>query len=88
MAGPYTAPPGRKGNGNTSRGLVEFVHVYPTVAELCGLNPPANIAGLLISTGACRTRDGASAARFVRIASGRQFTEASPPQWGAKPAEM
>jgi uncharacterized sulfatase len=39
------AAPGVKGNGRPSRALVEFVDVYPTVAELCGLTPPPNLEG-------------------------------------------
>ena len=39
------AAPGRKGNGKASRSLVEFVDVYPTLAELCGLQPPGNLEG-------------------------------------------
>ena len=36
---------GRKGNGKSSRSLVEFVDIYPTVAELGGLRPPPNLEG-------------------------------------------
>jgi uncharacterized sulfatase len=39
------AAPGRKGNGKRSDALVEFVDVYPTLAGLCGLKPPANLEG-------------------------------------------
>jgi uncharacterized sulfatase len=37
--------PGAKGNGHACRALVEFVDLYPTVADLCGLTPPAGLAG-------------------------------------------
>jgi arylsulfatase A-like enzyme len=37
--------PGAKGMGKTARGLVEFIDVYPTLADLCGLNPPAGLEG-------------------------------------------
>jgi iduronate 2-sulfatase len=39
------AAPGSKGNGTASRSLVEFVDVYPTLAELCGIAAPANLEG-------------------------------------------
>lgn len=39
------AAPGRKGNGKGSKALVEFVDIYPTLAELSGLRPPANLEG-------------------------------------------
>ena len=39
------AGPGIKG-GTPSPRLVEFVDVYPTLADLAGLKPPANLAGV------------------------------------------
>ena len=38
------AAPGMKG-GQVTRSLVEFVDLYPTVADLCGLEPPHRTAG-------------------------------------------
>lgn len=37
--------PGAKGNGKASLRTVEFVDLYPTLAELTGLTPPSNLAG-------------------------------------------
>lgn len=39
------AAPGAKGRGHTSPAVVEFVDVYPTVAELAGLRAPRGLAG-------------------------------------------
>jgi uncharacterized sulfatase len=39
------AAPGRKGNGRAARGLVEFVDIYPTLADLAGLRGPSNLEG-------------------------------------------
>ena len=39
------AGPGIKGGGVSPR-LVEFVEVYPTLADLAGLTPPGNLAGV------------------------------------------
>jgi iduronate 2-sulfatase len=37
--------PGAKGNGQASPRTVEFVDLYPTLADLAGLTPPRNLAG-------------------------------------------
>lgn len=37
--------PGRKGNGKACRSLVEFVDMYPTIAQLGGLKGPGNLEG-------------------------------------------
>jgi len=39
------AAPGRKGNGRSSRSLVELIDLYPTIAELCGPQAPENLEG-------------------------------------------
>lgn len=39
------AAPGRKGNGQASPALVELVDVYPTLADLCGLEVPKGLDG-------------------------------------------
>lgn len=37
--------PGAAGNGRTCSRIVEFVDMYPTLADLAGLTPPSNLAG-------------------------------------------
>jgi uncharacterized sulfatase len=39
------AAPGTKGRGQATRAVVEFVDIYPTVAELAGLKPPRGLGG-------------------------------------------
>lgn len=37
--------PGAKGNGKASPRVVEFVDLYPTLTDLCGLSAPVGLAG-------------------------------------------
>ncbi|MCW0221010.1 MAG: sulfatase [Prosthecobacter sp.] len=37
--------PGAKGNGQASARVVEFVDIYPTLADLCGLPKPESLTG-------------------------------------------
>jgi arylsulfatase A-like enzyme len=39
------AVPGMKTAGKKSDSLVEFVDIYPTIADLCGLTPPKHLEG-------------------------------------------
>lgn len=39
------AVPGTKHAGKSTRAIVEMVDLYPTLAELCGFQPPANLDG-------------------------------------------
>lgn len=39
------AAPGAKGNGRMSKRVVELVDLYPTLASLCGLQPPGYLDG-------------------------------------------
>lgn len=69
--------PGFAGNGRAAAGIVEFVDIYPTLADLAGLAAPAGLAGrslrpLLENPG--RPWDGAAFTQILRPGDGRPFT--------------
>ena len=41
----FIAAPNAKGNGRATRRVVELVDLYPTLVSLCGMEPPAYLAG-------------------------------------------
>lgn len=41
----FIAAPDAKGNGKTSKRVVELIDLYPTLASLCGMKPPPYLAG-------------------------------------------
>lgn len=41
--------PGMRGAGRSSSALVEFIDFYPTLADLCGLDPPTNLEGVSLA---------------------------------------
>lgn len=66
--------PRAAGNGQTSRAIVEFVDIYPTVAEWAGLRGPAELAGrsLVPLLRAPATRwDGSAFTQILRPGDGR-----------------
>lgn len=41
----FVAAPDAKGNGKTSQRVVELIDLYPTLASLCGIQPPGYLHG-------------------------------------------
>lgn len=62
------AAPGRKRNGETSQALAEFVDIYPTLAELCHLKPPAGLAGKSLVPVLDRPGERIKSAAYTQIA--------------------
>ena len=78
--------PGAKGIGRQHAGLVEFVDLYPTLADLCGLTPPSGSPAR--ASGRCSTTPRGRARR--RLHPGRRGASRRPqrsaPTAGATPS--
>lgn len=64
--------PGAAGNGTASRAIVEFVDIYPTVAQWCGLELPARLSGRSLAsllTDPRRAWDGVALTQILRPGS-------------------
>ena len=66
------AAPGRTG-GRTSRSLVEFVDLYPTVADLCNLKIPHDVAGLSLRSVLTVPEASVKDAAFTLVTRGRKL---------------
>lgn len=68
--------PGLDGNGRPSRRIVEFIDIYPTLADLAGLVAPPGVAGRSLRPlleNPDRAWDGAAFTQIVRPGNGRPF---------------
>jgi iduronate 2-sulfatase len=65
--------PGARGNGTPSPAIVEFVDIYPTIAQWCGLEVSARLSGrsvVPLLTDPLRKWDGAAFTQILRPGNG------------------
>jgi arylsulfatase A-like enzyme len=70
---PLIIAPPRFGRGFTSRTVVELLDVYPTVADLCGLKPPANIEGESLRRALSKPDPGWPRAAYTQYPRGKRI---------------
>jgi uncharacterized sulfatase len=62
------AAPGKRGNGQKSRALVEFLDIYPTLSGLCGLQAPPELEGTSMAPLLDQPQEAFKQAAFTQIA--------------------
>jgi arylsulfatase A-like enzyme len=70
------AMPGQATAGSRSKSLVEFVDIYPTLAELCNLPPPAHFEGtslIPVLRDPLQTVNAAAFSQYPRAADDKEF---------------
>jgi uncharacterized sulfatase len=65
------AAPGLKGNGKACGRVAELVDLYPTLADLCELKPPADLAGVSLKAQLNDVKAPGKAGAFTQVKRGQ-----------------
>ncbi|MBC8167892.1 MAG: sulfatase [Bryobacteraceae bacterium] len=76
--------PGTAGSGKLCSGLVELIDLYPTLAQACGLNPPAGLEGVSLIPQLKDPRNAARTAVYTTVGRNddRELSHKQPTYFG------